>query len=382
MKSKVLWKVLAALIVFSMLLTACGGGTTASDSEEQFVTSSGFVCPPPDPRVEVTSTELNLFVWTEYIPVEWKECFEKVYGIKINHDEYSSNEEMYAKLSAGATTYDLILPTDYIVSLMIGQGMLQKWDKAKLSALANIDPGYLDLPFDPGNQYTIPYMAGTDAIVYNADRVPNPPTSWADLWNPDFAGRIVLLDDPRVVIGFTLLTLGYDLNTKDPAQLEEAKQKLAELIPNVKLFDSDSPKTALIAGDVDLGNVWNGEAFTAQLEDPAFQYVFPTEGTILWQDNWAIPASAPHLDAVYAWVNYVEQGNMFWMMLRDFPYTVPNAAALEYAKSNETELYDAYFNSPITNTPADALANGVFMEDVGDATPLYDQIWTEVKGGN
>jgi spermidine/putrescine-binding protein len=382
MKSKVLWKVLAALIVFSMLLTACGGGTTASDSEEQFVTSSGFVCPPPDPRVEVTSTELNLFVWTEYIPVEWKECFEMVYGIKINHDEYSSNEEMYAKLSAGATTYDLILPTDYIVSLMIGQGMLQKWDKAKLSALANIDPGYLDLPFDPGNQYTIPYMAGTDAIVYNADRVPNPPTSWADLWNPDFAGRIVLLDDPRVVIGFTLLTLGYDLNTKDPAQLEEAKQKLAELIPNVKLFDSDSPKTALIAGDVDLGNVWNGEAFTAQLEDPAFQYVFPTEGTILWQDNWAIPASAPHLDAVYAWVNYVEQGNMFWMMLRDFPYTVPNAAALEYAKSNETELYDAYFNSPITNTPADALANGVFMEDVGDATPLYDQIWTEVKGGN
>jgi spermidine/putrescine-binding protein len=244
----------------------------------------------------------------------------------------------------------------------------------------NIDSGFKDLPFDPGNEYTIPYMSGTDAIVYNADRVPNPPESWEDLWNPEYAGRLVLLDDPRVVIGFTLMTLGYDLNTKDPQQLEEAKTKLLELIPNVKLFDSDSPKTALIAGDVDLGNVWNGEAFTAQLEDPAFQYVFPTEGTILWQDNWAIPTGAPHLDAAYAWVNYIEQGDMFWMMLRDFPYTVPNKAALDYAKENQTDLYDAYINSPITNTPPEVLANGSFMEDVGEATPLYDQIWTEVKG--
>ena len=374
-----LWKLLAMLVMVSMLLAACGGGQPSASGGEK-VTASGFVCPEPQAQMEVTSKELNLFVWTEYIPTEWKECFELVYGVKINHDEYSSNEEMYAKLSAGGTSFDLILPTDYIVSLMVSQGMLQKWDKNKLAIMDNIDSGFKDLPFDPGNVYTIPYMAGTDAIIYNADRVPNPPASWEDLWNPDYAGRLVLLDDPRVVIGFTLLTLGYDVNTKDPQQLEEAKTKLLELIPNVKLFDSDSPKTALIAGDVDLGNVWNGEAFTAQQEDPAFQYVFPSEGAILWQDNWAIPTGAPHLDAAYAWVNYVEQGDMFWMMLRDFPYTVPNKAALDYAKDNQTELYDAYINSPITNAPPEVLANGVFMEDVGEATPLYDQIWTEVKG--
>ena len=376
---KNLWKLLALLVMGSMVLAACGGQPSAGGGEEK-VTASGFVCPEPQTQTEVTSKELNLFVWTEYIPTEWKECFEMVYGVKINHDEYSSNEEMYAKLSAGGTSFDLILPTDYIVALMVSQGMLQKWDKSKLGIMDNIGVGFKDLPFDPGNEYTIPYMAGSDAIVYNADRVSNPPESWEDLWNPEYAGRLVLLDDPRVVIGFTLLTLGYDLNTKDPQQLEEAKTKLLELIPNVKLFDSDSPKTALIAGDVDLGNVWNGEAFTAQLEDPAFQYVFPTEGTILWQDNWAIPTGAPHLDAVYAWVNYIEQGDMFWMMLRDFPYTVPNLASLDYAKENQTELYDAYFNSPITNTPLEILESGVFMEDVGEATPLYDQIWTEVKG--
>lgn len=377
MRDSTVWKLLAAFMIFSLLLAACGG----QEAEEgEIVASSGMVCPAADPRMEVTSKELNLFVWTEYIPIEWKECFEKVYGIKVNHDEYSSNEEMYAKLSAGATTYDLVLPTDYIIGLMISQGMLQKWDHEKLAVLDNIASGFKDLPFDPGNQYTIPYMAGTDAIVYHADRVATPPTSWEDLWNPDYAGRLVLLDDSRVVIGFTLMTLGYDLNTKDPAQLAEAKTRLLDLIPNVKLFDSDSPKTALIAGDVDLGNVWNGEAFTAKQEDEAFEYVFPSEGTILWQDNWAMTATAPHPDAAYAWVNYVGQGDLFWLMLRDFPYTVPNQAALDYAKDNQTELYDAYINSPITNTPPEVLSNGQFMEDVGEATPLYDQIWTEVKG--
>jgi spermidine/putrescine-binding protein len=190
-----------------------------------------------------------------------------------------------------------------------------------------------------------------------------------------------MLDDSRAVIGFTLLTLGYDVNTTNPDELQQAKEKLAQLVPNVRAFDSDSPKTALIAGDVDLGMTWTGEAFLAQAENPSIQYVYPVEGAILWQDNYAIPVGAPHLDAAYAWLNYTMQGNMFWMMLRDFPYTNPSKAALEFAKANYPDIYNAYINSPITNTPPDAIANGHRIDDVGDALPLYDQIWTEVKGG-
>jgi spermidine/putrescine-binding protein len=376
-----LWKLLAVFVLASMLLTACGGGAASSSGSGEKVTASGFVCPEPENKTEVTSKELNLFVWTEYIPTEWKECFTMVYGVQINHDEYSANEEMYAKLSAGGSNYDLVQPTDYIVSLMIRNGMLQKLDKSKLAILGNLDSNYMNQPFDPGNEYTIPYEGGLDAIIYNADTVTNPPKSYADLWNPDYAGRMVLLDDSRVVIGMTLLTLGYDVNTTDPAQLEEAKTKLAELIPGVKLFDSDSPKTALIAGDVDLGIVWTGEAYTANQENPAFTFVYPTEGAVVWQDNWAIPASAPHLDAAYAWINYTMQGNMFYLMLRDFPYLNPDTAALEFAKANHPELYDPFINSPITNPPLDALQKAHRIDDVGDATPLYDQIWTEIKGG-
>ncbi len=367
----------AVVILVSMVLAACGGGGGAPAEK---VTSSGFVCPEPEHKMEVTSQELNLFVWTEYIPVEWKECFSLVYGVKINHDEYSSNEEMYAKLSAGGSNYDLVQPTDYIVSLMIRNGLLQKLDKSKLFILDSLDPAYMNQPFDPGNEYTLPYEAGLDAIVYNADKVTKVPTSYADLWNPEYAGRLVMIDDSRVIIGMTLLTLGYDVNTQDPAQLNEAKTKLAELIPNVKVFDSDSPKTALIAGDVDLGVVWTGEAYTANQENPAFAFAYPAEGSIVWQDNWAIPADAPHVDAAYAWINYTMQGNLFYLMLRDFPYLNPSKSALEYAKTNAPDLYEPFVNSPITNPPAEALQKAHRIDDVGDATPLYDKIWTEVKG--
>ncbi len=366
------------LLLSSLLLAACTGGAAGGTKA---VTSTGYECPAAQFPMETTSKELNLFVWTEYIPPDMLECFELVSGIKVNRDEYSSNEEMYAKVSAGGTAYDLVLPTDYIISLMIRQGMLAELDLSKLPVIKNFDPKYLNLPFDPGNKHTIPYQAGMDSIVVNTDKVKTVPQAWADLWNPEYAGRIVFLDDSRAVIGLTLLTLGYDVNTTDPAQLEEAKNKLAELVPNIKVFDSDSPKTALIAGDVDLGMTWTAEALLAQQENPAIEFIYPAEGSILWQDNWAMLKEAPHPDAAYAWMNYTMQGDIFWMMLRDFPYINPNQDALDFAQENQKDLYDAYMGSTITNVPADAVANGHRIEDVGESTPLFDRIWLEVKGG-
>ena len=376
-------KFLALLIIASLALTACGKSGTATQQATDVpkVTSSGFKCPPAENPLKVTSKELNLFVWTEYIPADMLECFQLVYGIKVNRDEYSANEEMYAKLSAGGTAYDLVQPTDYIISLMIRQKLLQELDHSKLPLIGNMVPSSMNQPFDPGNKYTVPYLSGTDAIVYNADTVKTVPTSWADLWRPEYAHRMVFLDDSRSVIGLTLLSLGYDVNTKNPVELEQAKVKLKELVPNIKLFDSDSPKTALIAGDVDLGMTWTFEALAAQKEKPSIQYVYPKEGAIIWQDNWAMPVSAPHPDAAYAWLSYIMQGDVFWLTLRDFAYTNPNQAALDYAKVNQVDIYNAYINSPITNTPPEEIAKAHRIDDVGEALPLYDQIWTEVKGG-
>lgn len=446
MKRTTLWKLSAGVLALGLFVTACGGGQaaapapatqppatsappaatspsvptqapatpstaatvapTAAAPAAPFVppaftsvpsgktASDGFHCPEPNPRMPVTSKELNLFVWTTYVPQDFIECFQLVYGVNLNYDEYDSNETMVAKVSAGANSYDLVQPTDYAVTLMIHQGLLQQLDHSKLPVLANFDPTYLNLAYDPGNQYTIPYENGTDAIVVNTAAVKDVPKSWADLWNPEYKGQMVFADDSRAVIGLTLLTLGFDVNTTDKSQLDQAKQKLALLTPSIKLYDSNSPHSDLLSGDVSLGETWTGEAFMAQQGMASIHYIYPTEGSILWQDNWAMLKTARHPDAAYAWLDYTMQPDVFWQMLTNFPYTNPNAGALAYAKGNAMsvidvngnsstlgDVYNTYINSPITNPPASVIQAGHRIDDVGAATPLFDQIWTEVKSG-
>jgi spermidine/putrescine-binding protein len=206
---------------------------------------------------------------------------------------------------------------------------------------------------------------------------------------------MVFVDDPRYVIGMVLLLAGKDPNTTNPADLEAIKPKLAELIEGVKVFNSDNPRDSLLNGDADVGFIWNGDAFLAAQENPAFKYVYPEEGTFVWRDGYAVVKDAPHLDAAYAWLNYSLQPDVFWLMLRDWPYTNPNQAALEYAKNatftvkdadgndvTPAQLYEAYMASDITNPPPTVLAKAHNIEDVGEATPLYDELWTEVKSGH
>ena len=179
-------KLLSIVLIVGMVLAACAPASAPTDAAQPTsapgtggkTASSGFVCPEPQPRMDVTSKEVNIFVWTEYIPQDAIECFEQVYGITVNREEYSANEEMYAKLNAGGTSYDLAQPTDYWIGLMIRQGLLQKWDKSKLPVLSTFDPAYLNQSFDPNNEYSIPYQAGTYGIVYNKDKVTKTPTAW------------------------------------------------------------------------------------------------------------------------------------------------------------------------------------------------------------
>ena len=355
---------------------------------------SGFACPEPQPKATLTSKELNLFVWTAYIPQDIIDCFQLVYGVKVNKEEYSANEEMYAKLSKSSVAYDLVQPTNNFVQLLERQNLIQKLDKSKLAILGDFAPASLGLPYDPNNDYTVPYESGTDGIVYNSDVVKTAPTSYADLWKPEYAkNNMVMLDAADDIIGATLLSLGYDVNSKDPKQLDAAKTKLAQIRPSIKVFDSNSPKTPLISGDASLGIVWTGDVFLAAQQNPSIKYVYPTEGVILWQDNYAIPTAAAHLDAAYAFLNYNYQPDLFWLETRDWPYTNPDQATLDWAKANSVPTKDAngndttsdkivgaYFASPITNTPADALKAGHWMQEKGTAAPLWDQIWTEVKG--
>ena len=370
----------ARLILVAFILFSVAGCAAKPEETATKVTASGFVCPEPNPRVDFKSKEINIYTWAEYVPQDMIDCFGLVYNVKVNADYFSSNEELYTKMSFGkdANPYDVVHPSDYMIAVLIREGLLQKLDPSKLPNNKNLDTGLIN-SYGKSIDYVVPYQMGTQAIVYNSKTVTNPPTSWADLWNTDYKGRIVSVDDNRVVIGMTLLSLGYDVNSTDKAQLEEAKQKMIELMPNIRVFDSDSPKTSLLAGEVDLGIVWNGEAFLAKKENPAFEYVFPKEGSIIFYDGMGIPVNAPHPDISYAWFNYFMQGDVSWLTLVDYPYTNPNKAALEFAKANHADVYKAYMASPITNTPADIFAKGHEVKDLGDALLLYDAIWTEIK---
>jgi spermidine/putrescine-binding protein len=370
------FRIVTAGLASTVLLAGCGGGSAPAGPA---VAGSGWECPEPSPRLEVTSESLTLFVWTEYVPNDIIDCFEQVYDVKVNRDEYSSNEEMYAKLSQGASNFDLAQPTDNFLGLMIRTDLLQPIDPAKLPNLKNIGEGFFPVHGDSDGGYAVPYMAGTQAIVYNSDTV-TAPTSWADLWKPEYAGRMVFIDDARVIIGMALLTAGHDINSTNPDEINGAKPRVQELVDAVRIFDSDSPKTALIAGDAELGMVWTAEAVLAKRENPAFTYVYPSEGQVNFADAYVLLKDAPHADAAYAWLNYSLQGDVFWKMLEEFPYTMPNQAALDYARDNAPELYEEYMNSPATNTPPEIWAQGHWIEDVGEATTLYETLWTEVKG--
>lgn len=330
---------------------------------------------------ESESKEVNLYAWSEYVPQALLDNFTAETGIKVNYDAYSSNEELMAKLQAGASGYDVIIPSDYTVTILVNQGLLEKMDMAQVPNFKNIGDPFKNRDFDPGNQYTVPYQWGTACLVLDTSEVTRPITKWADLWSPEFEQRLVLLDDEREVLGMVLMTLGYDRNSTDPAQLEEAKVKLIELMPNVRLFDSDSPKTALLAGEVWLGLTWNGEAALARSENSDIDYIFPEEGCSIWFDNLAIPKDAPHIDAALKFINFVLEPASSLLISLEFPYSNPNLAALDLMKTEEPDAYEAYMNFAATNPSADQLARTYPVKDIGEATALWDRIWTEVKGG-
>ena len=352
-----IYKLVVPIVILAMLLSACGGAQKPKD------------------------TEVNLYAWSEYIPQALLEGFTQKTGIKVNYDTYSSNEELMAKLQAGASGYDVIIPSDYTITILTKQGLLEELDLSKIPNFKNIADDLKKPYFDPENKYSVPYQWGTAALAINTEKVTKPITKYAELWNPEFAQQIVVLDDEREVLGMVLMVLGYDRNTTDPKQLEEAKVKLLELMPNIRLFDSDSPKTALLAGEVSLGLVWNGEAAIAHGENPAIAYICPEEGCSIWFDNLAIPKGAPHKEAAHLFIDYVLDPEASVLITQEFPYSNPNAAALELMKTKYPDLYKTYMGYEATNPPKDWMARMYPVKDVGDATALWDRVWTEVKGG-
>ena len=281
---------------------------------------------------------------------------------------------MLAKLKSEAEgTYDVILPSDYAVEYLIAQDKLETLDIDALTNLSNISDTYLDPSYDPGNVYSVPYEGGVCCIAVNTDKVEKQITSYDDLFDESLADSIVVLDDFRAIIGLTERSMGLSMNETDPATLSEVEEKLLKLKNNVKLYDSDSPKSALISGDCSVGAVWSAEAALAMEENPAIEVVYPKEGAYVFMDNWSVPKGAKNYDNAMSFINFMLSADAAKMNIEDFPYLCPNDAALEM-------MGDDYVANEAKNVPADVISSGEFVKYLdSDSLAIYDEMWTKLK---
>ncbi len=318
--------------------------------------------------------ELNLFVWTEYLPDSVVEKFEKETGIKVNVSTYSSNEDMLAKVkSETAGAYDVLNPSDYMVAQLIAQGMLKELDFDKLPNFSHIGDSYKNPSYDPGNVYSVPYMGGAGAIAVNTAKVDMEITSYADLFDPALKGQLVVLDDFRAVIGITAKSMGYDMNETDPDKLAEISDRLMELKDNIVLYDSDSPKSALISGDCSVGMIWSAEVAMAMEEVSTIKVIYPEEGAYLFFDNWVITKESPNYENALKWINFIMDPENMALVLEEFPYLCANTDAI-------AKMGDEYSSNPAKNPPAADVAKGSYVENLdSDVLDIYSEMWTKLK---
>ncbi|CAB1245355.1 spermidine/putrescine ABC transporter substrate-binding protein [Clostridium sp. WLY-B-L2] len=327
------------------------------------------------PTSDNSEKVVNLFTWANYVPDSVVNEFEKQTGIKVNYSNFSTNEEMLAKLQASrGSEYDVVICSDYIIEVMGKQKniLMQPIDKAKIPNYKNVDPQFLNQVYDKGNKYSMPYTLGSQMIVYNSEKVNFPIRGYKDLWNPALKNSLVLVDDPRIVLGMTLKKLGYSMNETDSKKLDQAKQDLLKLKPNVKVLDADTPHNSLINGDTTVGFMYGSQASAAVKANPKFKIVYPEEGMNAEEDNFIIPIKAPHKENAEKFINFMLDGKISNEATTANEYVNTNKAAKKYMSKE-------YLNNRAVFIPDSELKRAERFRDVGSATKTYDLIWSEFK---
>ena len=348
MKKKVLLALL--LLTFSFLFTACGN----AGGEKVYV-----------------------YNWGEYIDPDTITMFEKETGIKVVYDEFETNEIMYPKVESGASSYDVICPSDYMIQKMIENNLLAEinWDNIP-NAKANIGKQYYDQAknFDPKNQYAVPYCFGTVGILYNKTMVTEPVDSWSILWDEKYKDSILMQDSVRDAFMVALKKNGYSMNTLDPKELETAKNDLIVQKDLVQAYVVDQVRDKMIGNEAALGVIYSGEAIFTQRENENLEYVIPKEGTNVWIDCWVIPKNCQSKNNAEKFIDFMCRADIALKNFEYITYSTPNDAARELLDDDKLK------NSPIAFpdlTQYNNLETFTYLGDDGDS--LYNSLWEEIK---
>lgn len=320
----------------------------------------------------VKGGELNLFIWSNYLPDSVIREFENRYGAKINIELYDSNEAMLARLQSGGANYDIAVPSDYMVTVLREQGLLADIDRESLSNFSNLDPQFVGLAHDPDNHYSVPYLWGTTGIGYRKDKVEGTVDSWSIMWDSRYRDRMAMLDDVREVIGAALRRLGKSINTIDANDIKQAGELLVEQKPLLKAYDSGGFDQLLLSGDAWIVQGYSGQIAKAALEDPNIAYVVPKEGCTLYVDNLCILKNSTHSDLALQFINFILEPRIAAEISNQTGYATANLAARAFIKA-ELLSSDAVYPS------RESLEKSEFVKEVGEAINLYDRVWTEIK---
>lgn len=286
---------------------------------------------------------LNLYNWGDYLDPDLMTKFTKETGYQISYETFDSNEAMYTKIKQGGTSYDLAVPSDYMIQKMKRENLLLPLDHSKLTGLKNYDPRFMNLSFDRGNKYSLPYFWGTLGIIYNDKIVDGKDVQhWDDLWSPKFRNQILLVDSARDALGVALITQHKSVNTKSVADLAAAQAKLEALMPNVKAIIADEIKMYMAQNEAGLAVTYSGEAAEAIDNNPHLHYVVPSEGSNLWFDNIVMPKTTKHKAAAYAFLNFMSDPKNAAQNAEYIGYATPNAKAkalLPKSVRNDPQFY-------------------------------------------
>jgi len=324
-----------------------------------------------------TKQKIVVYNWTEYLPESALQAFTKETGIEVEYATYESNEAMYAKIKLlDGKGYDVVVPSTFYVEKMRKEGLLQKLEKEKLKNIANLDPALLNKSYDPNNEYSVPYLVSATGIAINGKVVDaSKITKWADLWNPEYVGKIELMDDMRDNFYIGLRLCGFQDNSTNEAEIKCAYEKLKELLPSVKTFNSDAPKVPLIQGNVSIGAIWNGEAYKASQELENVQFVYPEEGATFAIDSFVIPKGAANVDAAYKFIDYMLRAESAKAAIEDLGYTAPNLAG-------QALLDEKLRTNKMVFPSKEDFEKGSIHADVGDEVlAIYSKYWDLLKAG-
>lgn len=316
--------------------------------------------------------ELRLYNWDRYIDPQVLKDFEREFGVRVIEDKFASNEDLLAKIQASGG-YDVIVPSDYTVQIMIRRQLLAPLDHRNLPNLKNLGKRFREAAYDPGNRYSVPYLWGTSGLGYSRKRFPQPPAGWDDVFNPDklkkHKGRVSMLNDMRETIGAALIYKGFSPNTTDPSQLEAAKQALLAQKPYLAKYDSEAYKESLAAGETVLVHGWSGEILAQRADNPDVAFIVPREGSFLFVDSLAIPKSTKNQYTAEVFINYLLRPQV----------AARNSSYLRYPSPNEAArpLIDPRLEGATYKLPQGITLHSI--RDIGEAGRLYERVWTEVK---